>query len=274
MTNAYPREVRERVFELVIKTDRPMTQVARELGISTTGLQRWVAQARVDGGDVSGATTDEHTELVRLRRENRRLELEVEILKRASTYFVKENMLPKQLSDDREADGGEPSSVQGREGLSDSEGFLRGRDGASSPRAIADAQLVATITAIHHQSRATYGAPRIHAELRIGIGVRCGRKRVARLMRSAGLSGISHRRKGGESRPLSAPHEDLVWRRFVADRPNQLWATDITEHPTRTGKLYCAAVLYVFSRRIVGRAIADHIRAELVVDTLEMAREH
>lgn len=141
-----------------------------------------------------------------------------------------------------------------------------------SDRAIADRVLMDTITEIHELSRGSYGVPRVHAELRLGMGIRCGRKRVARLMRIAGLSGISHRPKKGRERRLPAPHDDLVKRRFVADRPNQIWATDITEHPTREGRVYCAAVLDVFSRRIVGWAIADHIRSELVVDALEMAR--
>jgi len=91
-------------------------------------------------------------------------------------------------------------------------------------------------------------------------------------MRLAGIAGISHRRKRGKSRPLPAPHEDLVRRKFIADAPDELWVTDITEHPTKTGKVYCAAVVDVFSRRVVGWAIADHIRAELVVDALDMAR--
>ncbi|PKN83108.1 MAG: hypothetical protein CVU47_00435 [Chloroflexi bacterium HGW-Chloroflexi-9] len=72
--------------------------------------------------------------------------------------------------------------------------------------------------------------------------------------------------------PTPAVHDDLVRRRLVADAPNRLWLTDITEHPTGDGKVYCAAVLDVFSRRIVGWSIADHLRTELVVDALEMAR--
>lgn len=99
MSNAYPREFRERAVELVIRGGRSINQVAKELGVSATGLQRWVARARVDGGDLPGTTTDDRAELVRLRRENRRLEMELEILKRAAAYFAKENMLPKQLSD-------------------------------------------------------------------------------------------------------------------------------------------------------------------------------
>jgi len=141
-----------------------------------------------------------------------------------------------------------------------------------SPRAVSDAALTATISDIHAGSRRSYGAPRVHAELRLGLGVRCGRKRVARLMRSAGFAGICHRRKRGRNRPDPATHDDLVQRRFAADAPNRLWCTDVTEHPTGQGKVYCAAVLDVYSRRIVGWSVADHMRAELVVDALQMAR--
>ena len=105
-----------------------------------------------------------------------------------------------------------------------------------------------------------------------GLGIACGRKRVARLMRAAGLQGVCHRRKRRGQRRLPAPHEDLVRRDFKADGLDRLWVTDITEHPTAEGKVYCAAVLDVFSRAIVGWAIADHMRSELVVDALEMAR--
>jgi putative transposase len=140
-----------------------------------------------------------------------------------------------------------------------------------SARAIADAALIETITQIHTTSRASYGAPRVHAELRLGLGVRCGRKRIARLMRTAGLTGICHRRKRGRDRPLPAPHDDLVHRRFVAEQPDRLWATDITEHPTTSGKVYCCAVIDAYSRMIVGWSIADHMRTELVVDALQMA---
>lgn len=151
-------------------------------------------------------------------------------------------------------------------------GFYAWKNRPPSKRARADEELTVTIVRIHWDSRTSYGARRVHAELRLGLQIRCGKKRVARLMRLAGIAGISHRRKRGKNRPLPAPHEDLVKRQFVADGPDKLWVTDITEHPTRTGKVYCAAVVDVFSRRVVGWAIADHIRAELVVDALDMAR--
>jgi transposase InsO family protein len=150
-------------------------------------------------------------------------------------------------------------------------GYYEWRGRPLSVRAVADQGLSLQIREIHTCSRGTYGAPRIHAELRLGRGLRCGRKRVARLMRAANLCGI-YRRRWRRARPLPPVHDDLVRRRFVAEAPDQLWLTDITEHPTREGKVYLAAVLDVFGRRIVGWSIADHLRAELVVDALEMAR--
>src|SRR3712207_6782831 len=151
-------------------------------------------------------------------------------------------------------------------------GYYEWLSRAPSAREVADEELSTTIAEVHAASRGTYGAPRVHAELRLGLGVACGRKRVARLMRAAGLAGICHRRKHRRTGPAPAVHEDLVQRRFVADAPDRLWVTDITERPTAEGKVYCAAVLDVFSRVVVGWSIADHMRAELVVGALEMAR--
>jgi putative transposase len=169
------------------------------------------------------------------------------------------------------AAGGVPVAVACRVLRVSTAGYYDWRDRPPSRRALADAALSLQIREIHASSRGTYGVPRVHAELRLGRGIRCGRKRVARLMRSARLQGV-YRRRGKRSRPAPAVHDDLVGRRFVANAPDRLWLTDITEHPTREGKVYCAAVLDVYSRRIVGWSIADHLRSELVVDALEMAR--
>jgi transposase InsO family protein len=141
-----------------------------------------------------------------------------------------------------------------------------------SPRELDSAYLANTIVDVHTASRGSYGTPRTHAELRLGMGLRVGRKRVARPLRlvgRAGIGGNTHRKR--RKQPAPAPHEDRVQRRFVADGPNRLWCTDVTEHPTATGKVYCCAVLDVFSRAVVGWSIADHIRSELVVDALQMA---
>jgi transposase InsO family protein len=149
-------------------------------------------------------------------------------------------------------------------------GYYDWRNRPPCDRDVEDAYLANTIVDIHQMSRASYGAPRVHAELRLGMGVRVGRKRVARLLRMTGRRGISHRHKR-RHRPAEAVHQDLVQRKFVAARPDLLWCTDITEHPTRAGKVYCAAVLDVFIRQVVGWSIADHMRSELVVDALQMA---
>jgi transposase InsO family protein len=111
----------------------------------------------------------------------------------------------------------------------------------------------------------------VHQELRLGLGVAVGRKRVARLMRLHDLAGIGGARKQRRHRPAAAVHDDLVVRQFHAEAPDRLWCTDITEHPTSEGKVYCCAVLDVFSRVVVGWSIADHMRTELVVDALQMA---
>ena len=150
-------------------------------------------------------------------------------------------------------------------------GYYEWRQRPASLRDVDDAHLFDLIRDVHASSRATYGAPRVHAELKLGRGIHVGKKRVVRLMHQGGLRGIWHHSKG-RHRPAPAVHDDLVKRRFVATRPNALWCTDITEHPTREGKVYCAAVLDCYSRRIVGWSIADHMRAELVVDALQMAK--
>lgn len=98
MPNAYPREFRDRAVELVRVSGRPTGQIAKELGVSTTGLQRWASEAKIDGGERSGITTDDRAELTRLRRDVRRLEMENEILKCAAAYLAKDNVLPNQFS--------------------------------------------------------------------------------------------------------------------------------------------------------------------------------
>jgi len=140
-----------------------------------------------------------------------------------------------------------------------------------SDRDLDDAHLVNTVVDIHAASRQTYGCRRIHAELRIGQGSAVSVKRVWRCMKLAGVQGI-HRRRWRTGKPVAAVWPDLVNRQFHADRPNRLWVTDITQHRTREGWVYAAVVLDVFSRRVVGWSIADHLRTELVADALDMAR--
>jgi len=141
-----------------------------------------------------------------------------------------------------------------------------------STRAQMDADLSDRIRAIHERSRGTYGVPRMHAEL-VADKLTVGRKRVARLMRTARLRGVSRRKwttttvRDRQARP--AP--DLVKRAFTAEGPNRLWVADITYVPTWAGFLYLAVVLDAWSRRIVGWSMATHLRTELVLDALNMA---
>lgn len=142
-----------------------------------------------------------------------------------------------------------------------------------SAHAEAGAALLQRIRTVHAGSRETYGAPRVHAELR-ARGERHGRKRIARLMRAAGLVGASHRRGGPVTtrRDQGArPAPDLVDRDFRAAGPDLLWAADITFIPTAAGFLYLAVVLDAWSRKVVGWSMANHLRTELVLDALEMA---
>ncbi len=142
-----------------------------------------------------------------------------------------------------------------------------------SARQQADEKLSERIRAIHTESRGTYGSPRVHADLRLDHGIACGRKRVARLMRAAGLRGMDRRRRRGCTvRDEAAKScDDLVNRAFSATEPNRLWAADISEHPSWEGKVYVAVVLDAFSRAVVGWSIADHMGAELVCDAFDMA---
>ena len=141
-----------------------------------------------------------------------------------------------------------------------------------SARALEDALLLGMIRRFHADSRGTYGAPRIHVDLR-EAGRKVGRKRVARLMRQAGLEGISPRKWTTTTTPDAAHKKapDLVKRKFEASGPNQLWVADITYIPTISGFLYLAIVLDVWSRRIVGWAMSSSLVTQVVLDALEMA---
>jgi putative transposase len=143
---------------------------------------------------------------------------------------------------------------------------------APSDRALYDAWLLERIRQVHEASQGRYGSPRVHAMLR-RQGIRVGEKRVARVMRAAGLQGAFRRRRKGCTVPVEGiePFRDLVGRDFRPDAPNRVWSADLKQIKTGEGRLYLAAVQDLFSRRIVGWAMAGHMRSELVVAALEMA---
>jgi len=152
-------------------------------------------------------------------------------------------------------------------------GYYEWRDRPVSDRARENELLVKYIEQIHADSRNTYGSPRVHAELTLGLGIPVNRKRVARLMRQAGIQGLYRRKRSWTTvrDPAAEPAPDLVNRHFTVDTPDRLWITDITEHPTGEGKVYCAAVMDACSRLIIGWSINSHMRTELVTDALGMA---
>ncbi len=151
-------------------------------------------------------------------------------------------------------------------------GFYAAQRRPSCNRALRDEQITAAITEIHEQSRGTYGAPRVQAML-ARRGTNVARKRVARLMRQEGISGLIRRKRGRTTVrvPGVATAPDLVRREWNPTEPNRLWVADITYCRSWEGWLYLAVVLDCHSRKVIGWSLREDLRAELVTDAIEMA---
>jgi putative transposase len=150
----------------------------------------------------------------------------------------------------------------------------RHRRANPTERMAADVELGELIVKVHDQSFGTYGCRRVTAELRLGLGRRVNHKRVERLMRERGLQGVTRRRRAKgctRSRVADVRNDDLVHRQFRPDGPDRLWVQDVTQHRSGEGWVYLAVVIDAWSRRVVGWSIADHMRAELVADAIDMA---
>lgn len=152
-------------------------------------------------------------------------------------------------------------------------GYRKWRTNPPTQRSLRHAMLAETIEHVHVASRGCYGVRRVHAELNYGLGIQVGRDQVHLIMQRLGLRGISGTRKRYVNKNYLVTTADLVDRNFTASAPNQLWCTDITEHSTREGKVYCCAVLDVFSRKIVGWAIDSRQTSSIVLNALDMAIE-
>lgn len=157
-------------------------------------------------------------------------------------------------------------------GLSRSAFYAWRARGRSSARAADDAKLLPRIHQIHARSRGTYGSPRVHAQLRRD-GVRTSRKRVERLMRVAGLRGRIRRRfrKTTDSNHTLPIAPNLLNRRFRAESADQAWVGDITYIWTDAGWIYLAILIDLYSRKVVGWALADHLRTELIEEAFRNA---
>lgn len=244
-----------------------------DLGIANESLRRWVIQADIDRGESPGLTTEERAELTRLRRENRTLRIEREILNSQRLLRQGDRRDPVIVFRFVERERATyPVTTMCRVLEVSPSGFWAWSKRPPSERARSDASLTSSIRRIHERSWGTYGVPRVHAELR-EEGTRCSRKRVARLMAAAGLEGV-HRRRAVRTTVRdrdAATAPDLVNRAFAAPAPDRLWVADITYVPTWSGFLYVAVIMDACSRMVVGWSMAGHLRTELILDALDMA---
>jgi putative transposase len=270
MPKGYPPEFRRRVLDL-LDAGRSITEVARDLGISDQTIYNWRRQERIDHGHVAGFSSTEREELASSRRRIRVLEAELAAERRAK-QLLREAVPPKgrfAIIHTMVAEGHHAKLCCRVLGVTEG-GYYAWRKRAPSPRAIRHAWLTDLIAKVHVDSRGTYGARRVHAELTIGMGIIVGHNAVEMLMRRAGLQGLPNRRRF-KTKVQVATAADLVDRSFARPEPDLLWVTDITEHHTREGKVYCSVVLDVFSRRVVGWSIDSSPTAALVTNALGMA---
>ncbi len=273
MPHSYAPQFRAMVVDQV-RSGRRVAEVAVAVEVAEATVYRWMHQDRVDRGEVAGTSTVESAELRAARRRIAELESELIIVKRASALFDEGRVVrPKALFDVVEtlASEGYGSKRVCRLLRVAPSGFFRWRNNPPSNRAIRRAWLTDVIVEIHDRSRRTYGWRRIRAELADAYGQTVNKKLIRSIMADQGISGLPKRRRGKPNPLHRATTEDLVNRDFRRGGPNQLWMTDITEHPTREGKLYCCVVLDAWSRRVVGWSLDRRPTAAMVNAALGMA---
>ncbi|MGP5608455.1 IS3 family transposase [Arthrobacter rhombi] len=272
MPRPYPPEFRSRAIALV-REGRQVKQTAQDLGIHEVTLHTWLRQDDIDLGRRSGLSSRESAELRAARGRVRQLEQEIAILRRAATWLDEEGGVgPKRAHPviDRLVDAGAPVHTCCRLLGVSRQGYYRYRQRPTSATELRRRWLTGLIREIHIASRGTYGYRRIHAELTIGMNIPCSSRLVWVLMTRAGIGGLPGPARIKRLKGV-ATADDLVNRKFHRLALNELWVTDITEHPTREGKVYCAAVLDACSRKIIGWAIDSKQDSTLVVNALDMA---
>ena len=275
MPRAYASQFRSMVVEQV-RSGRRVVEVAASVGVPEATVYRWVKQERIDRGEVAGTSTGEKADLRAARRRITELEAELATVKRATELFAEGRVVrPKALfaiveTLAREGHGTKRVCRLLRVAPS---GFFRWRSKPPSDRAIRRAWLTDVIGEIHELSRRTYGWRRVRAELDDAYGQCVNKKLIQAIMRELGIMGLPARRRAKPNLAHRATTADLVNRDFHRDGPNQLWMTDITEHPTREGKVYCCVVLDAWSRKVVGWSIDRRPTAAMVNAALGMAIE-
>ncbi|WP_204814880.1 IS3 family transposase [Paenarthrobacter ilicis] len=269
MPTAYGAEFRQDVIDVARKGEAPLAQIAKDFGLSVTTLKRWIAIAdRKESG--AGPAATESAEMRELKKRNRLLEQENEILRRAAAYLARD-INPKMiypLVTDLAADG-VPVAVTCRVLGFSKQGYYRWKANPVTERDWIDAHLVNAARDIHAEDPA-FGYRFIADELP-EKGIEAGENRVQRLCRDHGIWSVFSKKRGLNRKPGPPVHDDLVERDFTAAAPNELWLTDITEHPTAEGKLYLCAVKDVYSGRIVGYSMDSRMKSSLAVAALENA---
>jgi putative transposase len=256
----------------LVRSGRTVAAVAADLGLAEATVYRWKAQDLIDRGERPGRSSVERGELAAANRRIRELETELELVRKAAALF-EERVRPKDKYPVIAELAGQGFSAKlcCRLLRVAPSGFFMWRRRAPSPREIRMAWLTDLVLAVHADSRGTYGWRRVHAELIYGHGIVVNRKTIRKIMRAHALHGLPGMKKLFTSKANLATAADLVERVFDRPAPNQLWVTDITEHPTREGKVYCCVILDVFSRRVVGWSIDSNQATPLVTNALGMA---
>lgn len=276
MPFTYSPEYREMVLEQV-RAGKLASELAEQLEVSEATIHRWKAQDDIDAGRRPGRSSTESAELRAARQRISELETELAATKRASELFDQGRVVrPKALYPivaQLAAEGHSCKAVCRLLRVAPS-GFFTWRHQSPTQRQIRRAWLTDLVVQIWEESRRTYGARRVRAELGDAHGQNVNLKLVRSIMREQTIAGLPARRRYKRSDSNRYTSEDLVNRSFGRDGPNQLWMTDITEHPTTEGRVYCCAVLDAWSRRIVGWSVDKRATTAMVNTALAMAIEH
>ncbi|WP_342724158.1 IS3 family transposase [Bradyrhizobium sp. B097] len=276
---SFTEEYKRQAAELVVSSGRSITSVGKELGLRDSVLRRWVEKlrhvpasaTRRPATQAAPMPADQAAEIARLREENERLRMERDILKKSNRDLCRNtDMSFRFIEDHRDA---YPVRLMCAVLGVSAAGYYAWRERPASARTTTNTALLASIRQVHQDSGGRYGSPRIHAAMRAqGGGV--SRGRIERLMHRHGIRAIMaapRRVRTTDSRHGMPIASNLIERHFAAAAPNLIWLADITYIPTAEGWLYLAAIMDLFSRKIVGWAMRDHMQVELASSALTMA---
>ncbi|OXM68251.1 IS3 family transposase [Amycolatopsis vastitatis] len=274
MPKPYPREFRDVVIAVARRGEAPLKRVAKDFGISESCLANWLRGADVEDGARPGVTRDESTELRELRKRNRLLEQEKEVLREAAAYLAQQpaGKIAFPLVRELAAAGASvrvPVAVTCRVLGISQQAYCQWRSSPVSQRDWGDAHLIDAALEIHADDPAD--GYRFIAEELACRGFTAPENRVWRICSTQQIFSLHAKKKGCFRKAGPPVHDDLVRRDFTATAPDTKWLTDITEHPIGEGKLYLCAVEDCYSNKIVGYSIASHMRASLAVSALRNA---